>query len=63
MAKDSLAQVSNFLQKMESAKEVSDRGASAWAEHKGWQPSVVTCVLAGVRKAGSLAGWGEAAPD
>ena len=27
MAKDSLAQVSDFLQKMESAKEVSDGGA------------------------------------
>ena len=35
MAKDSLAQVSDFLQKMESAKEVSDRGALAWAEHEG----------------------------
>lgn len=35
MAKDSLAQVSDFLQKMESAKEVSDGCASAWAERKG----------------------------
>lgn len=35
MARDSLAQVSDFLQKMESAKEVSDGGASAWAECEG----------------------------
>lgn len=35
MAKDSLAQVSDFLQKMESAKEVSDGGTSAWAECEG----------------------------
>lgn len=30
---------------------------------RGWQPSGVTCPLAGVREAGSTAGWGEAAPD
>lgn len=35
MAEDSLAQVSNFLQKMESAKEVSDGVALVWAEHSG----------------------------
>jgi len=34
MAKDSLAQVSGFLQKMESAKEVSDGGTLAWADHE-----------------------------
>lgn len=63
MAKDSLAQVSDFLQKMESAKEVSDRGASACAEHEEWQPLRVMCILAGVREAGSPARWGKTAPD
>lgn len=35
MARDSLAQVSDFLQKMESAKEVSGGGALPWVEHEG----------------------------
>lgn len=63
MARDALAQVSDFLQMMERAKEVSGRGTVARAEGELWQPSAVTGVLAGVREAGSPAGWGQAAPD
>lgn len=43
MAEDSLAQVSNFLQKMESAKEVSDGVALVWAEHSGAALGSDTC--------------------
>lgn len=48
MARDALAQVSDFLQMMERAKEVSGRGTVARAEGELWQPSAVTGVLAGV---------------
>lgn len=62
MAKDALAQVSDFLQMMERAKEVSGRGTLVGAEGEVWQPSAVTSVLAGLREAGGSAGWGKAAP-
>lgn len=48
MAKDALAQVSDFLQMMERAKEVSGRGTWARPEGEEWQPSAVMGVLAGV---------------
>lgn len=43
MAENALAKVSNFLQKMESAKEVCDGVALTWAKHSGVTIGSDTC--------------------